>query len=44
MREITIITAFFDIGRDKYAVYSRSVDKYLDYFRFWAGIKNKLIV
>lgn len=44
MREVTIITAFFDIGRDKYNFYSRSVDKYLDYFEFWARIENKLIV
>ena len=44
MREITIVTAFFDIGRDKYAFYSRSVEKYLDYFRFWARIQNKLVV
>lgn len=44
MREITIVTGFFDIGRDKYAFYSRSVEKYLDYFRFWARIQNQIVV
>ena len=44
MREITIVTGFFDIGRDKYAFYSRGVEKYLDYFRFWARIQNQIVV
>jgi protein YibB len=44
MRELTIVTAFFDIGRDKYTFLSRSVDKYLDHFRFWARMQNRLIV
>lgn len=44
MSKIKIVTAFFDIGRDKSSVYPRSNDQYFDYFKFWAGIKNELIV
>lgn len=42
--EVAIITAFFDIGRDKFTVYPRSNDIYFSYFEKWAGIKNKLII
>ena len=38
------IVIHLDIGRDKYAFYSRSVEKYLDYFRFWARIQNQIVV
>lgn len=44
MSEITIVTAFFDIGRTNWSTSQRSSNKYLEYFKFWAGIKNKLIV
>lgn len=44
MSEITIVTAFFDIGREKWKGFERDQNKYVDYFRFWARIKNKLVV
>jgi len=42
--EITIVTAFFDIGRTNFKELPRSNDKYLEYFKFWARMKNKLVV
>lgn len=44
MKEIKIVTAFFDIGRGEYETHKRSTDKYFEYFKFWARIKNELIV
>lgn len=44
MEDITIVTAFFDINRDNWKSFNRSTDKYLSYFKFWARIKNKLII
>ncbi|GMB01270.1 WlaTC/HtrL family glycosyltransferase [Pelosinus sp. IPA-1] len=44
MSEITIVTAFFDIGRKGWKTYERSSNRYVEYFKFWARIKNKLIV
>lgn len=46
MGEITIVTAFFDIGRGKFknTPFVRTNDQYFNYFRFWARMKNKLIV
>ncbi len=45
----TLVTAFFDIGRRSSLVSDvpyqlRSNDKYFSYFKFWARIRNKLIV
>lgn len=42
--EITIVTAFFDIGRKDFKSIPRSNEKYVEYFKFWARIKNNLIV
>lgn len=42
--ELTLITAYFDIGRDKFKGYERGNDKYINYFKFWARMRNKLIV
>lgn len=42
--EITLVTSFFDIGRKKYGDYARSNKKYLDDFKFWARMKNNLVV
>lgn len=42
--EITIVTSFFDIGRKDYGAYSRTNKKYVDDFKFWARIKNNLVV
>ena len=44
MEEITFVTAFFDIGRENYSAIPRSNQKYYDYFKFWAGMQNYLIV
>jgi len=44
MPEITVVTAFFSVGRDEWKTYNRSNDKYIEYFRFWARLQNKLIV
>ena len=43
--EITIITAYFDIGRGKYSnQYTRGNNKYIEYFKFWARIQNNLVI
>ncbi|MDA9912304.1 hypothetical protein N9D58_03355 [Planktomarina temperata] len=44
MEKITFVTAFFDIGRENYSAVPRSNQKYYDYFKFWAGMQNYLIV
>ena len=44
MSEITIVTAFFDIGRANWQTSKRSTNKYINYFKFWARIKNKIII
>lgn len=42
--EITLITGFFDVGRENYAKTPRSQDQYFAYFKRWARLKNDLIV
>lgn len=42
--EITIVTAFFDIGRGSRESQTRSAETYLDYFKKWARIQNNIIV
>ncbi|UFH65471.1 hypothetical protein KQH81_02685 [Clostridium cadaveris] len=44
MREITLVTAFFNIGREKFKAIPRTDDTYMKNFKFWARMKNKLIV
>ena len=46
MGEITLVTDFFDIGRgqDKNQELRKTAEKYLDAFKHWARIQNKLIV
>lgn len=44
-KELTIVTAYFNIGRENYNKnYARGDDKYINYFKFWARIKNDLVV
>lgn len=43
-KEIIIVTAFFDIGRENIPGFQRSVNTYFENFSFWARIKNRLIV
>ena len=46
MGEVTIVTSVFDIGRgqDANKALSRTSDKYLEEFAFWARIHNRVIV
>lgn len=44
MKEITIVTSFFDINRQSIKGFNRSNQKYIDAFKFWAHIKNKIVV
>lgn len=44
MKDITIVTAFFDINRKNIKGFNRSNDKYIEYFKFWAHIKNNIVV
>lgn len=46
MRNITIVTAFFDIGRKDFEIegLSRSNEEYLSYFEMWARMKNNLVI
>lgn len=39
MQELTIVTAFYNVGRT-----TRSNEQYLSYFDFWGGVKNKVII
>ena len=41
---ITLVTAFFPIGRGKWSTFTRSDDHYFECFRHWARIHNDLIV
>ncbi len=43
MKDITIVSAFIAIGRENYSTFARSNQKYVDYFKRWARIKNDLI-
>lgn len=42
--EITLVTAFFNIGRENFKAIPRSDNKYFLEFEKWARMKNKLIV
>lgn len=44
MSEITLVTAFFNIGREGYKAIPRTDDTYLNNFKFWSRMKNKLII
>lgn len=44
MKEITIVTAYFNVGRDKWKCFSRNDEQYLSYFSHWARLKNKLVI
>ena len=42
-KDITVVTAFFNINREKWGNFGRSEEKYFEYFTLWAKIKNKII-
>lgn len=44
MKEVTIVTAFFDIGRAEFDNFPRTNQQYLDYFKVWGKMKNNLVV
>lgn len=44
MSEITLITAFFDIGRKKFKAIPRTNETYINNFKFWARMKNDLVI
>lgn len=44
MDKVTLVTAFFDIGRKEFKAIPRTNERYLNDFKFWARIKNDLIV
>ena len=44
MSELTLVTAYFNIGRNNWTELSRGNDKYLSYFSHWARMRNQLIV
>lgn len=42
---ITIITAYFDVGRGNYnKEFSRDNNKYISFFKFWARIQNPMVI
>lgn len=43
-KKITLVTGFFDINRKDYGKFSRTSEEYLEYFSFWASMKNDLII
>lgn len=44
MQEITIVTAFFDIGRKNWQGFERDNNKYIEYFKFWARMRNRIVI
>lgn len=44
MKEITLVTAYFNVGRGNWGSYSRGDEQYLSYFKHWARLQNRLIV
>ena len=43
-KEITIVTAFFNINRQAWKKFERTEEQYFEYFRGWAQLKNTIIV
>ena len=43
-QEITVVTAYFPIGRGDWTHFTRGDDTYLDYFTHWARIRNDVVV
>ena len=41
---VTIVTAFFDLGRERWDVFTRSTQTYLDYFAGLAALANPMVV
>lgn len=43
-KELTIVTAFFNVGRENFSVMARTNQKYVEFFKFWARIQNNLVI
>jgi len=41
---ITLVTAFFDIGRENFKAIPRTNNTYIENFKFWARMDNQLVV
>lgn len=44
MNTLTLVTAYFNIGRDSWSGFNRNDEKYLSFFSHWARLKNNLII
>lgn len=44
MSEITLITAYFNIGRKNWTGFCRGDEQYIAYFKHWARMRNQLVV
>ena len=42
--KITIVTAFFQLNRENWSGFERSSMKYIEYFKFWARLKNDMVI
>lgn len=43
-KEITVVSAFFNINRQAWKKFERTEDQYFEYFKGWAKLKNMIIV
>lgn len=43
-KEITVVSAFFNINRQAWKKFERTEDQYFEYFKGWAKLKNLIIV
>lgn len=43
-KEITVVSAFFNINRQAWKKFERTEDQYFEYFKGWAKLKNTIIV
>lgn len=41
---MTVVTAYFNIGRDSFKAVPRAEERYFEEFRFWARLRNPLVV
>ena len=44
MKKITIVTAYFDCKRGYRAEQKRTDNEYIEYFKFWARMKNEMVI
>lgn len=44
MNKVTLATAFYDIGRDKWSTYKRTVEDYMNYFRNVSKFPGNMVI